>query len=72
MRGDFNRTKIELHAFSEVVVKEVSEADKFREILIHLKGWIPTVKEKTLATKPIDGDRDVIGIQIQNLEVSCY
>lgn len=41
VKEDFYRTRADLHAFSELVDKQVSEANNFRLILDDLKEWIP-------------------------------
>merc|ERR1711993_140099 len=64
VKEDFYRTRADLHAFSELVDKQVSEANNFRLILDDLKEWIPKMKEKTAVTKSIDGDREEIERQI--------
>ena len=69
MKGDFYQTKADLYAFGELIDKQVSEASNFKQILDNLKEWIPQMKDKTTVSRPIDGDREDIEKQMQDLKV---
>lgn len=69
VREDFYKTKADLHAFSELAKKQLSEANNFRQILDDLKTWIPKVMERSRDVKPIDGDKDDIEKKLQDLRV---
>ena len=69
VKSDFYKTRSDLYAFYDIAVKEVSEADNFRKIVIELLQWIPIIKEKAQVVKPLDGGWETLNENMSDLEV---